>query len=62
MVANLSIYVPIGVQTGNDIYIVVGAAYAAVVLPVFYYLFKKMKQVETQLEEDIRKLKEKYLW
>lgn len=59
---NLSIYVPLGVQTGNLLYTIVGVAYAVVIVPIFYHFLNKMRRVEAQLEEDIRKLKEKYLW
>lgn len=61
-ISNIAIYIPLGVQTGNDIYTITGVIYAVLIIPVFSYLYKRMRKVEARLEEDIRKLKEKYLW
>jgi phosphotransferase system glucose/maltose/N-acetylglucosamine-specific IIC component len=61
-ITNVAIYLPLGLQTGNDLYIIAGVVYALLIIPVFSYLYKRMRKVEAQLEEDIRKLKEKYLW
>jgi hypothetical protein len=34
-ITNVAIYLPLGLQTGNDLYIIAGVVYALLIIPVF---------------------------
>lgn len=58
----VSIYVPLGATTGNQLYPILAAIYVAgLALPV-RWITNKMKETQEQLEKQIQELKKKYLW
>jgi len=62
VVASLSVYIPVGFQTGNSIYFIVGSTYSTVLLIPIAWNVKRMAEAEKELEEKIKRLKSKYVW
>jgi len=62
IVATLSIYVPLGVQTGNLAYPIIATIYGTFLMIPVGWIAKRMVEREKQLKEEIEKLKNKYVW
>ena len=62
MIAVVSVYVPLGVATGNYFYLIFSTAYDSILVIPLYWIMNKMKQTERRLKREIQELKKKYLW
>lgn len=62
VITSLSVYVPIGFQTGNSIYFIFATTYSTVLLLPIVWNVKRMAETEKELEDKIKKLKSKYVW
>jgi hypothetical protein len=62
MIAVASIYVPLGVVTGNLFYFYFSTIYDFVLVIPVYFIMRRISQTEQRLKKQIQELKKKYLW
>jgi cadmium resistance protein CadD (predicted permease) len=61
MLANISIYIPLGVTFKNNAIIYAGVAYALVVAVPFLWLLRRTLTSHDKLDEEIKELKDRFL-